>query len=116
MFNAVRYVAQTGGHRRLLPCDLPPCRVVYERMQHWIQAGYDGGQRRKDSKAHIAVVTMGHLLALTVTPANHAGREQIASLAEKVQGGDWWHCWSRRTSTRATPNAAEVAQQHGLRL
>ena len=34
------------------------------------RAGYDGAKRRKGSKAHIAVDTLGHLLALRVTPAN----------------------------------------------
>jgi len=33
------------------------------------RAGYDGAKRRKGSKIHIAVDTLGHLLALLVTPA-----------------------------------------------
>jgi transposase len=34
------------------------------------RAGYDGHKRRKGSKTHAAVDTLGHLLALHVTPAN----------------------------------------------
>jgi len=40
------------------------------------RAGYDAGKKRKGSKVHIAVDTLGHLLALTVTPANEQDRER----------------------------------------
>ena len=34
------------------------------------RAGYDGAKRKKGSKVHAAVDTLGHLLALRVTPAD----------------------------------------------
>ena len=40
------------------------------------RAGYDGAKKRKGSKVHIAVDTLGHLLALKVTPANEQDRAQ----------------------------------------
>src|SRR5437588_3393760 len=49
------------------------------------RAGYDGAKRRKGSKVHVAVDTLGHLLALHVTPANEQDRAQVAELAEAVQ-------------------------------
>jgi len=49
------------------------------------RAGYDGAKRRKGSKAHMAVDTLGHLLALHVTPADAQDRAQVAALAEAVQ-------------------------------
>ena len=49
------------------------------------RAGYDGHKRRKGSKIHLAVDTLGHLLALRVTPANAQDRAQVAALAEAVQ-------------------------------
>jgi transposase len=49
------------------------------------RAGYDGHKRRKGSKIHLAVDTLGHLLALRVTPANAQEREQVAALATAVQ-------------------------------
>jgi hypothetical protein len=49
------------------------------------RAGYDGAKRRKGSKVHAAVDTLGHLLALHVTPANEQDRAQVGQLAEKVQ-------------------------------
>src|SRR5215207_4571669 len=48
-------------------------------------AGYDGHKRRKGRKTHAAVDTLGHLLALVVTPANAQDREQVAALAAAVQ-------------------------------
>src|SRR5215469_2773184 len=49
------------------------------------RAGYDGAKKRKGSKVHIAVDTLGHLLALVVTPANEQDRAQVAELSEAVQ-------------------------------
>ena len=49
------------------------------------RAGYDGDKRRKGSKVHIAVDTLGHLLALKVTAASEGHREQVAALAADVQ-------------------------------
>ena len=48
-------------------------------------AGYDGHKRRRGRKTHAAVDTLGHLLALVVTPANAQDREQVAALAAAVQ-------------------------------
>jgi Transposase DDE domain len=39
------------------------------------------GERRKGSEVHAAVDTLGHLLALVVTPANEQDRAQVATLA-----------------------------------
>ena len=49
------------------------------------RAGYDGAKRRKGSKEHAAVDTLGHLLALKVTPANEGDRTQVGQLVEKLQ-------------------------------
>ncbi len=49
------------------------------------RAGYDGHKRRKGSKGHAAVDTLGPLLALTVTPATQDERTQVAALAAAVQ-------------------------------
>jgi len=47
--------------------------------------GYDGYKRRKGSKVHAAVDTLGHLLALVATPANAQDRAQVADLSRRVQ-------------------------------
>ena len=38
------------------------------------RAGYDGYKRKKGSKVHVAVDTLGNLLAVLVTPANEQER------------------------------------------
>ena len=49
------------------------------------RAGYDGAKKRKGSKVHVAVDTLGHLLALKVTAADEQERAQVAEVAAKVQ-------------------------------
>ncbi len=49
------------------------------------RSGYDGHKRTKGSKVHAAVDTLGHLLALHVTPADVQDRDRVAALAEAVQ-------------------------------
>ncbi len=49
------------------------------------RAGYDGGKRKKGSKIHLAVDTLGHLLALHVTPASAEDRGEVERLARTVQ-------------------------------
>jgi transposase len=49
------------------------------------RAGYDGAKRKRGSKVHMAVDTLGHLLALHVTPADVGDREAVARLAADIQ-------------------------------
>lgn len=49
------------------------------------RAGYDGAKRKRGSKLHIAVDTLGHLLALHVTPADEQDRDQVGPRAAAVQ-------------------------------
>jgi len=49
------------------------------------RAGYDGAKRKRGSKLHMAVDTLGHLLTLHVTPANADDRAQVERLAKAVQ-------------------------------
>ena len=49
------------------------------------RAGYDEHKRKKGSKLHMAVDTLGHLIALHVTPASVDDRTQVGKLAEAVQ-------------------------------
>jgi transposase len=49
------------------------------------RAGFDGHKKKNGSKIHVAVDTLGHLLALTVTPADMQERDLAAGLAEQVQ-------------------------------
>jgi hypothetical protein len=49
------------------------------------RAGFDGHKKKNGSKIHAAVDTLGHLLALIVTPADMQERDLAAGLAEQVQ-------------------------------
>ena len=60
-------------------------RTLQSAPESGERAGYDGHQRKKGSKTHIAVDTLGHLLALYVTPANEQDRAQVEELARQVQ-------------------------------
>jgi transposase len=70
-------------------------RTLQSTPESGARAGYDGYKRRRGSKVHLAVDTLGQLLALLVTPANQQDRAQVAELAEQVQ--------------QATGEAVEVA-------
>jgi transposase len=60
-------------------------RTMQSTPESGSRAGYDGHKRRKGSKVHMAVDTLGHLLALHVTPADVQERDRVAALAEAVQ-------------------------------
>ncbi len=60
-------------------------RTLQSSPESGARAGYDGAKRRKGSKVHVAVDTLGQWLALLVTPANEQDRDQVAELAAQVQ-------------------------------
>ena len=60
-------------------------RTLQSSPESGARAGYDGYKRKKGSKVHVAVDTLGHLLALVVTPANEQERAQVGELAKQVQ-------------------------------
>ena len=60
-------------------------RTLQSSPESGARAGYDGHKKRKGSKVHLAVDTLGHLLALLVTPADEQERAQVAALAAAVQ-------------------------------
>lgn len=60
-------------------------RTLQSSVESGARAGDNGNKRRKGSKVHLAVDTLGHLLALVVTPANQQERAQVAELCQAVQ-------------------------------
>lgn len=60
-------------------------RTMQSTPESGARAGYDGAKRRKGAKVHAAVDTLGHLLALHVTPADEQDRAQVEKLAQAVQ-------------------------------
>jgi transposase len=60
-------------------------RTLQSTPESGSRSGYDGGKRKKGSKVHMAVDTLGHLLGLLVTPADQQDRAQVQELAQQVQ-------------------------------
>jgi transposase len=60
-------------------------RVLHSPPERGSRAGDSGAKRRKGSKAHSAVDTLGSPLALSVTPASEDERTPVETLATQVQ-------------------------------
>ena len=92
-------------------------RTLQSTPESGARAGYDGHKKRKGSKTHLAVDTLGHLLALVVTPANDQERAQVADLAAAVQEatGDTVELAYVDQGYTGDQPAADAAA-HGIRL
>jgi transposase len=92
-------------------------RTLQSTPESGARAGYDGHKRRRGSKVHIAVDTLGHLLALCVTPANAQERDQVAALAARVQEVTGETVEIAFVDQGYTgPDTAEEAAAHGIQL
>jgi transposase len=92
-------------------------RTLQSTPESGARAGFDGAKKKKGSKVHIAVDTLGHLLALHVTPANEQDRAQVAELAEQMQevtGDSVELAFVDQGYTGES--AREAAADHGIRL
>jgi transposase len=92
-------------------------RTLQSTPESGARAGYDGAKRRKGSKVHMAVDTLGHLLALHVTPANEQDRTQVAELARQVQDITGDNVEVAFVDAGYTGEQAQIdAAQEGIRL
>jgi len=92
-------------------------RTLQSTPESGSRAGYDGHKRKKGSKTHIAVDTLGHLLAMSVTPANEQERSQVADLAVAVQQVTGEHVELAYVDQGYTgEEPAEAAKQQGIEL
>jgi transposase len=92
-------------------------RTLQSSPESGSRAGYDGYKRKKGSKVHLAVDTLGHLLALLVTSASEQERQQVSALAEAVQqatGDSVTLAYVDQGYTGEQP--AEDAKRHGITL
>jgi transposase len=60
-------------------------RTLQSSPESGPRAGFDGHKKRRGSKVHMVVDTLGLLLTLLVTAANEQERAQVGVLAEDVQ-------------------------------
>jgi len=92
-------------------------RTLQSTPESGARGGYDGAKKKKGSKVHVAVDTLGNLLALKVTAANEQERQQVAALAERVQevtGGTVEVAFVDQGYTGE--DAAQQANENGIRL
>src|ERR1700712_3549889 len=84
--NDLRAVLRLAAGRSAEPsAAILDSRTLRSSPESGERAAYDGAKRKRGSKLHLAVDTLGHLLALHVTPANADDRAQVATLAAAVQ-------------------------------
>lgn len=92
-------------------------RTLQSTPESGARAAYDGYKRRKGSKVHLAVDTLGHLLALHVTEASQQDRAAVGELARRVQeatGQSVELAWVDQGYTGE--QAQQDAEMHGLQL
>ena len=118
MAHDLREMARVAKGRKALPtAAIMDGRTLQSSPESGGRAGYDGYKRRNGSKVHIAVDTLGHLLALKVTAANEQERAQVGELAAQIQqatGDNVELAWVDQGYTGEQP--AQDAQAHGIRL
>jgi transposase len=92
-------------------------RTLQSTPESGVRAGYDGAKRRKGTKAHAAVDTLGHLLALHVTAADEQDRANVEQLAQAVQQITDENVELAYVDQGYTgENAKQAAQAHGIKL
>lgn len=92
-------------------------RTLRSTPESGARAGYDGAKRRKGSKVHAAVDTLGHLLALHATSADQQDRAHVERLAAEVQQISEENVQLAYVDQGYTGQAAaEAANQHGIQL
>ncbi len=92
-------------------------RTLQSSPESGARAGYDGAKRKRGSKVHAAVDTLGQLLALHVTPANEQDRAQVEELACQVQNVTGQAVELAYVDQGYTGDqAAQAAAGHGLQL
>lgn len=118
MVDDLRVVLRLASGRAAEPsAAIIDSRTLRSTPESGERAGYDGGKRKKGSKLHMAVDTLGHLLALHVTPASAEDRGEVEQLARTVQAvtGDTVDiAYVDQGYTGA--RAAKAAADHGITL
>ena len=106
-----------AGHAAQPTAMILDSRTLQSTPESGARAGYDGAKRRQGATVHAAVDTLGHLLALHVTPADAQDRAQVGVLAAAVQDLTGQHVslgYGDQGYTGADP--ADAAAAHGIRL
>jgi transposase len=86
MVNDLRSVLRVAQERQGQPSAvILDGRTLQSTCESGPRAGHVGHKRKRGSKVHMAVDTLGLLLAVHITPANEQERAQVGELARQVQ-------------------------------
>lgn len=86
MVSDMRSIIRAGQGRQGQPSAVVlDGRTLQSSVESGERTGYESYKRRKGSKVHMAVDTPGHLIDLTVTPADEQDRSQVKALCQAVQ-------------------------------
>ena len=92
-------------------------RTLQGSIESGARSGYDGHKKRKGAKVHLAVDTLGHLLAAHVSPANENERAHVEELLANVQEATDGSVEVAYVDSGYNGEAAAVvAQEQGVRL
>ena len=106
-----------AGREEQPPAAIFDGRILQSTPESGTRAGYDGGKRKKGSKVHLAVDTLGYLLGLHITAANEQERAQVAELAHQVQEATAHAVQVAFVDQGYTgDNARQQAADHGIEL
>ena len=114
----LRTVLRVAAGRKAQPsAAILDSRTLRSSPESGARAGYDGAKRKKGSKLHLAVDTLGHMLALHVTPASTDDRAEVGRLAQAVQASTGQSVDLAYVDQGYTgPKAADAAKAHGIKL
>jgi transposase len=108
---------EMAGKKALPTAAVIDSRTLRSTPESGARAGYDGHKRMNGSKVHLAVDTLGHLLALLVTAADEQDRDQVGALTEQVQEVTGHHVEVAYADQGYTGEAAAAAaEEHGIHL
>jgi len=114
----IRTVLRKAAGREALPTAMIlDSRTLRSTPESGARAGYDGYKRTNGSKLHLAVDTLGHLLALLITAADEQDRAQVGPLiaaAQEVTGQNLELASADQGYTGE--KAAAAAQEQGVQL
>ena len=115
-FEALAEDLRVAAGRKVQPsAAILDSRTLRSLPESGARAGYVGAKRKKGSKLHLAVDTLGHLLALHVTPASTDDRAEVGRLAQAVQASTGRSVDLAYVDQGYTgPGAADAAKAHGI--
>jgi transposase len=118
MAEDLRAVLRLAAQRNRVPTAvILDSRTLQSTPESGARAGFDGHKKRKGSKVHAAVDTLGHLLAVKVTAASEQDRAQVADLARAVQAATGEHVQLAYVDQGYTgEQPAADAAHHGMKL